>query len=174
MITKKLDHTINFWIEELKPYNFEELSTKPSPTGWSLGQMYMHLIEATEFYLEQANSCLSNNANAHEQASLNAKIMFRNDEFPNQIMEGPPSNAHTPEPKNKEEIMSGLRNLRLKLRKVELNFLHGSLSGKTRHPGLQYFDANEWLQFADMHLRHHMRQKLRIDSFLKKFNNSEF
>ena len=27
--------------------------------------------------------------------------------------------------------------------------------GKTKHPGLNYFTAKEWLQFAEMHLRHH-------------------
>ena len=39
-------------------------------------------------------------------------------------------------------------------------------TGKTRHPGLLYFNAVEWLQFAEMHLRHHFRQKKRIDEQL--------
>jgi hypothetical protein len=39
--------------------------------------------------------------------------------------------------------------------------------GKTKHPGLNYFTAKEWLQFAGMHLRHHLKQKKRIDDFLK-------
>jgi hypothetical protein len=40
-------------------------------------------------------------------------------------------------------------------------------NGKTKHPGLGYFSAKEWLQFANMHFRHHLRQKKRIDVFLK-------
>ena len=39
--------------------------------------------------------------------------------------------------------------------------------GKTKHPGLNYFNANEWLQFAEMHLRHHLKQEKRIEEFLK-------
>ncbi|MDB5279911.1 MAG: DinB family protein [Ferruginibacter sp.] len=39
--------------------------------------------------------------------------------------------------------------------------------GKTKHPGLDYFSATEWLQFVDIHFRHHLRQKKRIDDFLK-------
>jgi hypothetical protein len=39
--------------------------------------------------------------------------------------------------------------------------------GKTKHPGLNYFNANEWFQFAEMHFRHHLRQKKRIEEFLK-------
>jgi hypothetical protein len=42
--------------------------------------------------------------------------------------------------------------------------------GKTKYPGLNYFTAKEWLQFAGIHLRHHLKQKKRIDDFLK--NNS--
>jgi hypothetical protein len=39
--------------------------------------------------------------------------------------------------------------------------------GKTKHPGLHYFNADEWLQFADMHFRHHVKQKKKIDDFLR-------
>jgi hypothetical protein len=39
-------------------------------------------------------------------------------------------------------------------------------TGKTRHPGLLYFSALEWLRFAEMHMRHHFRQKKRIDEAL--------
>ena len=40
-------------------------------------------------------------------------------------------------------------------------------NGKAKHPGLNYLNASEWLQFADMHMRHHLRQKKRIDDFLR-------
>jgi len=40
--------------------------------------------------------------------------------------------------------------------------------GKTKHPGLLYFNAGEWLQFATIHLRHHLRQKKRIDTLLQQ------
>ena len=40
-----------------------------------------------------------------------------------------------------------------------------SLQGKTQHPGLGYFNATEWLQFATMHLRHHFKQKKRIEEY---------
>jgi hypothetical protein len=31
---------------------------------------------------------------------------------------------------------------------------------------LLFFNAPEWLQFAEMHMRHHFRQKMRIDDRL--------
>jgi hypothetical protein len=38
--------------------------------------------------------------------------------------------------------------------------------GKTEHPGFLFFTALEWLRFAEMHMRHHLRQKKRIDDKL--------
>ena len=40
--------------------------------------------------------------------------------------------------------------------------------GKTKHPGFNYFNAIEWLQFAEMHLRHHLKQKERIEKNLNR------
>jgi hypothetical protein len=50
--------------------------------------------------------------------------------------------------------------------------LHPS-TGKSRHPGLGYFNAGEWLRFIEMHMRHHLRQKERIDAFLKTVENKD-
>jgi hypothetical protein len=42
---------IDYWIDELDHYTFEQICRKPSPEGWSLGQLYMHLIENTNYYI---------------------------------------------------------------------------------------------------------------------------
>jgi hypothetical protein len=60
--------------------------------------------------------------------------------------------------------MSDLLNLKMSMNNAcDLDF-RKSISWKNKHPGLDYFNANEWLQFAEMHLRHHLRQKKRIDN----------
>jgi hypothetical protein len=38
--------------------------------------------------------------------------------------------------------------------------------GRAGHPGFGRLSAPEWVQLADMHLRHHVRQKRRIDAAL--------
>ena len=102
MLIKDFDNTIDVWINELKKYNFNQLCIKPSQNSWSLGQVYIHLIAQTNFYLEQITICLSNNANIQEEKSSNAKIIFENNDFPDEVIEGPPSNSNTPQPNNKD------------------------------------------------------------------------
>jgi hypothetical protein len=49
---------------------------------------------------------------------------------------------------------------------VDARISASSVQGKAMHPGLHYLSAREWLQFSEMHFRHHLRQKERLDAFL--------
>ena len=126
----------------------------------------MHLIDNTHYYFEQIISCVSHNDNVTEEASPEAKTMFLNNDFPDEVVEGPLENLDTPQPDSKEHLMSSLIKLKQEVRNVEVLISESQFKGKTKHPGLNYFNANQWLQFAEMHFRHHLRQKKRIDRFL--------
>ncbi|MCW3109652.1 MAG: DinB family protein [Segetibacter sp.] len=167
MLIEDFNHTIDLWIKGLEQYDFIQLCAKPSPNGWSLGQVYMHLIDETNYYIQQIKICVSNNDNINKEAAPAAKAMFLNNEFPDVVIEGAASNAQTPQPRNKQQLMNGLMNLKDEMQEVEILISTSPFKGKTKHPGLHYFNAEEWLQFAEMHLRHHLRQKKRIDDFLK-------
>ena len=167
MLIEDFNHTIDIWIKELEHYDFTQLCAKPSPNSWSLGQVYMHLIAETSYYIEQIKICVSANDNVLEEASPGAKKMFLHNEFPDEIMEGPATNSHIPQLGSKEELMSYLMNLKDEMNNAEILISKSLFKGKTKHPGLEYFSADEWSRFAEMHFRHHLRQKKRIDDFLK-------
>ncbi|WP_428660383.1 DinB family protein [Runella sp.] len=169
MLIENFDHTIDFWIMELEQYSFTQLCTKPSSAAWSLGQLYIHLINDTRFYIEQLRNCIATNENADEEASAFAKAMFFNNEFPDEAIEGAPSNAYILQPDSTLQLMNDFLNLKADIRTVGQLIAENSSKGKTKHPGLGYFNADEWFQFAEMHLRHHVRQKKRIDRFLKMY-----
>jgi hypothetical protein len=158
------NQTIDVWLTELDRYSFTRLCEKPSTETWSIGQIYMHLLNAAEYQMDQVRICTSTNENEWEEASAAAKTMFRNNEFPDLLIKGPSSNDLTPQPQSKEQLINGLLNLRNEINTTILNLLSSTYyKGKTKHPGLLYFNAIEWLQFAEMHFRHHRRQKKRID-----------
>lgn len=170
MLPGHAEHIINTWINELANYSFVQLCTKP-PGSWSLGQVYMHLVTDTDFYIQQAKACWNSIDHFAEEASPGAKTMFLNDDFPDVIIEGAPSNAYIPQPESKAQLMKDLLNLKEEMNRVGVLISHTTVKGKTKHPGLGYFSAQEWLQFAGMHFRHHLRQKKRIDAFLKTMDN---
>ncbi len=157
---------LEIWAKALEDYSYAGIIAKPSPEGWSIGQVYVHLITNTRFFVEQAALCLQSHENSAESYLPQAAKMFANNSFPDLRLEGPASNADTIQPLNKDELKKGLEDVkRVAAEIVNLESTNDSV-GKTRHPGLGFFNAREWLQFAEMHLRHHLRQKQRIDRFL--------
>jgi DinB superfamily len=170
MLIEDFNHTLDWWIKDLEQYSFDQLCAKPSATSWSPGQLYMHLINATRYFIKQIHICISTNDNEKEEMFANAKTMFRNNDFPDEILDGPPSNAVTQQPAAKKQLISGLLQLKDEINNAASLVFKSQFKGKTKHGGLGYFSANEWLQFAEMHFRHHLRQKKRLDGFLKKNN----
>ena len=167
MLTEVLHKTITGWINDLDNYTLAELRKKPSPASWSLGQVYFHLIDNTRYYLEEARTCLNSSEHMLERPLPDGAAMLGNNEFPDAIIEGPDNNVDILQPDSNEQLKSGLLQIKDEINRLAVLISQSPYKGKTKHPGLGYFSANDWLQFADMHFRHHLKQKKRIDDFLR-------
>lgn len=150
--------TIDKWSDLLSTFSWNKLLDKPLADEWSAGQIYMHLIQATGFFLQQAEAALHTTENSDGIASAAAREMFINNSFPDKKLQGPPSNAQTPQPSSIDELKKGMLSIRSKAATLIPEIESAVATGKTAHPGHQYFSAKEWIQYADMHLRHHFRQ----------------
>lgn len=167
MSIESFNKTIDEWTNALQRYSLSELLDKPSPSMWSLGQLYNHLISETLHYISRADICLSSNRNARKEMTVDGKEMFRNNSFPDERLTGPPSNAQIPQPVSKEVLISQFMRLKKAMNDRAALMKKSAFCGKAKHPGLNYLTASEWLQFADMHMRHHLRQKKRLDDYLR-------
>lgn len=171
MVAKDFNDTIDIWIEGLDRYSFNGLIAKPIPGRWSLGQIYMHLMQESDFFFKQIVICASNDENAEERMNSDAREMFLNNGFPNQEIEGPPSNALVTQPESKEYLVNAFAELRKRIGEMAELVSMSSFKGKTKHPGLGFFSAGDWFQFTEMHCRHHLRQKARTEKALAEGRN---
>lgn len=154
------------WKDALATYNEAMLLQKPALNSWSMGQLYMHLVAETSFYLTQVDACLRSPQNSELQPTAEGKAMLAANSFPDMRIEGPSTNALVQQPAGKAQLIAGFDDLLKTLQTINAQAANSSAVGKTAHPGLGYLTAAEWAQFAAMHLRHHLQQKARIDSFL--------
>ncbi len=166
VLLEQFNKTIDIWIYHLNDYTLDMLCRKPGENCWSLGQVYLHIIADTAWFVEQMQDCLLlSNANSEMEMHENAKAIFANNGFPDALLENPSNDPDSRQPRDKEELLQGLTDI-----KLEVNALyaidHPQADGKTEHPGFHFFNSMEWLQFAEMHMRHHLRQKRRIDEKL--------
>jgi hypothetical protein len=167
MTIEKFNQTIDTWIEGLHQYSIEELRMKPSPTGWSMGQLYKHLISETQYYISRIEVCVVSNRNSKKEMTNEGKEMFLNNSFPDERLQGGPANSKIPQPLTKDGLLQEFMDLRRAMNEAAVSMKQSAFNGKAKHPGLGYFSATDWLQFADMHMRHHFRQKARLDEFLQ-------
>jgi hypothetical protein len=166
---KKFEKTLELWKNELTKYDLKTLIKKPDSQSWSIGQVYIHLINATlNFHLQQVKICLENTENLEKKKNFRGIITYNIlGSFPPIKIKVPPSEFYTPkQPDNKEQIIQGLDKVKEEM-KSTLPKLENKKQGKTNHPGFSYLNGNEWYRLIEMHFRHHLRQKERIDQYLK-------
>jgi len=160
------NETIRKWIDFLDKYTLEMLCQKPDDTSWSLGQVYTHITDDTAWFAEQMAAAMQTDADSEKEMHKHARVMFQNNAFPDMMIEGPATNTYIRQPESKDEIRQKLLTIEADVNNLYASFDASKATGKTRHPGLLYFNTLDWLQFAEMHLRHHFRQKKRIDEKL--------
>lgn len=163
---RQFNETIEQWIICLDNYTLEMLCQKPQIGSWSLSQVYIHIIDDTKYFVERIKTSLLNNADSEKEMHADAKAIFENNGFPDILLNGPSTNSDMRQPQSKDELLQGLISIKDEVNKLYATFDFERSNGKAEHPGLHFFNASEWLRFAEMHMRHHFRQKKRIDDKL--------
>ena len=162
-LESQINSTLEQWIELLNGYSLNTLRKKPSDESWSLGQVAMHIDTETNLYIAEIETCLNSGENCTELMTNDAKKMFEHNSFPNiKIRRDDTLSQHYPQPESKDDLHRRMIQLKERLNGLIVRTKTSNSKGKTRHPGLGYFNAEQWLQFAEMHMRHHLKQKDRI------------
>ena len=162
-----LNSTIDKWITDLKHYDLDQLLAKPDAASWSLGQLYKHLIEETNWYFGQIELCFRSPENSNQAKYENANSIFQNNSFPDKIIKGDPFiSEHVKQPTDCQSLQVDFQKLKKDANEIWLKIESTSPIGKSAHPGLGFLNPVEWFQYAEMHMRHHLKQKGRIDAFL--------
>lgn len=162
----QFQQTLQIWQSALDRYSESALTITPH-VGWSAGQLYLHLIDSTNWFFDQAEACIGNTNAQQEQMKDAAKRMFVDNSFPDIKIKGDPRvNDTLPQPVSKAYLLVELSKLRMRANALQERLATNPVFGKTAHPGLGYFNPTEWLQYSEMHMRHHLQQKERIDSLI--------
>ncbi|QYR23142.1 DinB family protein [Paenibacillus sp. sptzw28] len=151
----------------LQAYSLEQLRYISAQGVWSLSQMYNHMILTALDYLVHVEIC----AAAGEEQTLGktegGELLFKRGGFPPikiKLPDGPensPSNSDS-----KEDLMSGLDQVLLKLKEWKSKVDIVNPNYKANHDGFGWLNAREWLGLVGMHFRHHLNQKRELEQKL--------
>jgi hypothetical protein len=152
------------WETELANLTEEQLKKQETADSWTLGQVYVHLINATcNFHLNQVKLCLNSSDNKNQKKNFKGFLAYTLlNGFPPIKIKVPPTETYTPKvPQSKQELIEGFEKVKQDM-KTSLNGMAANKGGKTAHPGFSFLNAEEWYKIIEMHWRHHLRQKENI------------
>ncbi|MCY9659962.1 DinB family protein [Paenibacillus chondroitinus] len=166
--------TVGRYLIELESFDMEQLIKKPNEEEWSIGQMYMHLIQSAQFmHLHNVDQCLAGSAatvDAMQEKTERGKGAFELGSFPPVRIQVPASPQYTPkQPESKEQLKESFLGIVERMKNTESTLSKVPESRKNRkilHPGFGALNANEWFLLIEMHYRHHLSQLERLKQFL--------
>ncbi|NML38107.1 hypothetical protein HHL17_12955 [Chitinophaga sp. G-6-1-13] len=162
---QQFNDTLQQWVAFLDDYSLEMICRPTKAAAWSLGQVYMHIIDDTGWFVEQVATALVSQAHQDQEMTEEGRQILANG-FPDIQIAGPATNTFIPQPESLDQLRQGLLSIQQAIAELCRDGDFACATGKTKHPGLGYFTAAEWLRFAELHMQHHLRQKKRIDAAL--------
>ncbi|WP_019911142.1 DinB family protein [Paenibacillus sp. HW567] len=169
-ILQRFEETADVYLQSLERFTMEQLTRKPEEAQWSIGQMYMHLINSALYmHLRNAETCCNSNKlsfTGAEKSEAGANV-FAAGSFPPVAIHVPPSKEYTPlQPESKEQISSGLRAVISTMRELEPLLAANPGPAACPHPRFGPLNGLEWFQLVEMHYRHHFMQKERLEALI--------
>ncbi|MED1664818.1 DinB family protein [Brevibacillus laterosporus] len=170
---QRFEELTKTYLDELEKMDLQELTQKPADDEWSLGQMYLHLIHsALTMQLQNIKVCHEQQEGAvlvsGEKTEAGIQV-FAQGSFPPIKIHVPPTKQYTPpQPTTKEELVLGLKNVLDRMRKWGEVIEEIPSHLKMLHPALGALNAQEWYALVEMHYRHHLLQKERLQAFLSQ------
>ncbi|MEF2966562.1 DinB family protein [Paenibacillus sp. M1] len=161
------EESVEHYLIELESLNMEQLTKKTDEQEWSIGQMYMHLIQSAQFmHLPNVEQCLAGSeetVDVMEEKTEKGKEAFELGSFPPVRIRVPASPQYTPkQPESKKQLTEGLRGVVERMKRTESALNKVSESRKILHPGFGALNAKEWFLLIEMHYRHHLLQLERL------------
>jgi hypothetical protein len=156
--------TAGIWEKSIEDYDDLSWNAVPSFGGWTLAQVYRHVVDATRtFGFDKIEKC-AERSDGRPSRTWPGRLVFLLGSIPPVRARVPGDGTYAPEPISREDARLALADS--KRRMVEIMPLVRAARGVATHPALGRLTAEEWYRFLEMHMRHHLRQKKRIDAAL--------
>jgi hypothetical protein len=165
-LEKQTHQSIDYWINSFRQYDFDKILLKPSEDKWSMGQVGIHCwMSAKGFFFKNAEKCLSKDGTqAGKSMKLGAHLIFTLRMLPPVKYEMPKQVAVIPkQPESKGQLISKLEEVKKIASEYIQRIPQSDPRLKTKHPFLGWLNTAEWISLCNIHFRHHVRQKERIE-----------
>ncbi|MFD2216612.1 DinB family protein [Metabacillus endolithicus] len=165
------EKSVERYLLELEDITMEQLLAAPNDEEWSIGQLFVHLIQSAHYMLHNIEQCLAGGddvTGVTKGKTEDGKALFELGSFPPIRIKVPASSYTTPQPEGKEHLIEGLRDVVERMKRIERALNQAPNGDKIIHPKFGALNATEWFLLVEMHFRHHFLQLERLLNVLEK------
>lgn len=163
-------HT-NRWLQEVRGFTAETF-VRSAPGEWSAAQVADHICKTTHKCLDMAEQCCEGQGEKGHSGFGPALFSLMGAFPPVKLrIKNPPEAVaaiYTPEQITPEAAAEKLLEAELRMRTVLLKIKKADPAFRAKHWAGGWFNAAQWYQNAEMHIKHHFRQLKRIKKQLAK------
>lgn len=171
MLKKDSLDIIEQYKHSLAVYTIDQLRYKSHEDVWSIGQMYIHVIDVAEEYIEHIQTCTMGTQVEHGRKTEDGEKAFAEKSWPDVRVKLEEPVNRTRNPDSKDEIIAGLDRVLEKLKYWDEQVHEANQTSKVRHGWFGWLNAHEWFEMIGMHSRHHLHQKARLEEKLAEANH---
>ncbi|RZL23454.1 MAG: DUF1569 domain-containing protein [Pedobacter sp.] len=162
-IKVSIHHVVDAYKAKLSSYTDKVFETTPPINGWSYSEVYCHIFDSSllsTIALENAANGKGDDKPTHFIVKL---ILLFGALPPAKKYEVPKRLASRVKKISKTEALDFILEFEKALENVYPLVARASKSSKTKHPRLGYLNSKQWLRFIEIHLKHHLKQLIRIE-----------
>lgn len=160
--------TSKYWLKELDYYGKNQFKTKVVESGWTIGQIYHHLLEYTrEYHFSAIEQCIQNRGVVTEKGkTFHGWLVFKSKAYlPIKYKSKPTLEPQQPiaTEKVKDDFYRFLKVMYRLAKEIERT----QPVSKVQHPVFGFLTANEWYFLIYLHFKHHLKQKHKLDRVVR-------
>ena len=157
---KKISSAYRATLHDIPDADFQ---LTPSIGGWSYSEVYCHIFDSSLLSLIALQNCIIGKGK-HKPTALAVKLILLYGSLPPMIKYKVPKFL---EPRvikiSKEKAEEFIGRFMIQLEANYKTIDHADPNIKNKHPRLGYLNADQWLRFIEIHLKHHLKQLKRIE-----------
>lgn len=166
-IKVSLDKITATYKSKLYSYADEIFEVTPPITGWSYSEVYSHIFDASLLSLIALENSINGKGEDHPTNFAVKLILFFGSFPPAKKYKVPKRLIDRVKKISKDEALDFILEFEKALAKIYPFVAKADKRLKTKHPRLGYLNAEQWLRFIEIHLKHHLKQLVRIEKSFK-------
>lgn len=168
-IKVSLHHIVDAYKAKLSSYPDEIFQRSPPINGWSYSEVYSHIFDSSLLSLIALENSAKGKGEDKPTHFVVKLILLLGSLPPAKKYKVPKRLAERVKKISKTEAMDFILEFEKTLVDAYPLVANANEKCKTKHPRLGYLNAKQWLRFIEIHLKHHLKQLVRIE---KSFQQS--